>query len=220
MSFKRWGAEYGSQGISRNSPSGESIQGGYLGAEEGKPIKRNKMKLYKNVDIKDLESILENGILPISVTGNDNWKEGARANNSKDVVYLFDALNKGDSFVNYGLALIEVEVEALENEMIDNDINKDSYVEYICNEVKPSEILNVYIPNFVDYNDSRVTKVDYFCETYIEGKEGDISFTKLTGELKERFEETAPISTSDFNYLRGVNTNNTMIDTYNWKYLF
>jgi hypothetical protein len=32
------------------------------------------MKLYKNVDIKDLESILENGILPISVTGNDNWK--------------------------------------------------------------------------------------------------------------------------------------------------
>lgn len=34
------------------------------------------MKLFKNVGIEDLESILKNGILPISETGNDNWEEG------------------------------------------------------------------------------------------------------------------------------------------------
>lgn len=52
------------------------------------------MKLYKNVDILDLNNILKNGILPISKTGNDNWSENKRSNNSKDVVYLFEALTK------------------------------------------------------------------------------------------------------------------------------
>lgn len=33
--------------MSRNSPSGESIQGGYLGAEEGKPIRRCKVTTIK-----------------------------------------------------------------------------------------------------------------------------------------------------------------------------
>ena len=170
------------------------------------------MKLFKNVDIKDLNNILEKGILPISKTGNDNWEDDYRTNNSKDVVYLFSAKN-GASFVNYGLALIEVEVEATINEMSENDINKDSYIEYICSEVKPSEILNVYIPNFVDFNDSRVTKVDYSCKYWtIEGLEN------LEGSARNQFEATAPTSTSDFNYLRGENLNETMIDTAKWFY--
>lgn len=38
--------------MSRNSPSGESIQGGYLGAEEGKPIRRSKVTTIK-VEIKE-----------------------------------------------------------------------------------------------------------------------------------------------------------------------
>jgi hypothetical protein len=37
---------------SRNSPSGESIQGGYLGAEDGKPIRRSKVTTIK-VEIKE-----------------------------------------------------------------------------------------------------------------------------------------------------------------------
>ena len=45
------------------------------------------MKLYKNVDILDLENIMRDGILPISQTNNDNWSDGNRSNNSKDVVY-------------------------------------------------------------------------------------------------------------------------------------
>lgn len=38
--------------MSRNSPSGESTQGGYLGAEEGKPIRRSKVTTIK-VEIKE-----------------------------------------------------------------------------------------------------------------------------------------------------------------------
>lgn len=182
------------------------------------------MKLYKNVDIRDLNSILENGILPISVTGNDNWEEGFRSNNSREVVYLFDALNHGDSFVDYGLALIEVEVEATKNEMGKRDANRNSYVEYICDEVKPSQILNVYIPNFVDYNDPRVTKVDYSCITYIE-IESEMPYpefekVKVVGELRKIFEATAPTSTYDAHYLSGENPDRTVISTGSWKYLF
>ena len=47
------------------------------------------MKLYKNVDILDLENIMREGILPIDVTGNNNWEESRRSNNATDVVYLF-----------------------------------------------------------------------------------------------------------------------------------
>ena len=45
------------------------------------------MILYKNVDIKDLESILTKGILSLNVSGNNNWDDGKRADNSCDVVY-------------------------------------------------------------------------------------------------------------------------------------
>ena len=83
------------------------------------------MKLYKNVDIIDLNNILKNGILPISKTGNDNWSENKRSNNSMDVVYLFEALNQGDSFMHYGLVLIEIDKnDAILNEIDDFDINK------------------------------------------------------------------------------------------------
>lgn len=99
------------------------------------------MKLFKNVDILDLENIMRDGILPISKTGNDNWGENKRSNNSKDVVYLFEAINQGDSFMHYGLALIEVDINnAILNEIDDFDINKGEYIEYIASEVPVSNI--------------------------------------------------------------------------------
>ena len=181
------------------------------------------MKLFKNVDVEDLQNILAEGILPISVTGNNNWEEDYRSNNSEDVVYLFKALNHGDTFTQYGLALIECDVDAIVNEMSDEDVNKDSYVEYICDSVKPEQILNVYIPAFVDcgIDDSRIKKVEYSATTYIfDFDDDEFKRVELTGELKEKFEVTAPISTNDFNYLRGVNINNTMIDVKDWRYEF
>lgn len=44
---------------------------------------------YKNVDIYDLPSILENGLLSMDESGNNNWQDNNRVDNRTDVVYLF-----------------------------------------------------------------------------------------------------------------------------------
>ena len=66
------------------------------------------MILYKNVDLIDLISIMENGILSLDECKNNNWEEGKRADNRTDVVYLFSpaAPEVKNSFINYGLALL------------------------------------------------------------------------------------------------------------------
>lgn len=53
------------------------------------------MILYKNVDICDLKSIMEKGILSLDACGNNNWDDGKRGENSTSVVYLFQPLTKG-----------------------------------------------------------------------------------------------------------------------------
>lgn len=107
------------------------------------------MRLYKNVDIKDLDSILEKGLLSMDACGNNNWQPGYRAANATNVVYLFKPLPfKRNYFSQYGQALIECEVnDAEENEFLPNDYNKGSYVEYVTSEVKPQNITAIYIPN-------------------------------------------------------------------------
>jgi hypothetical protein len=102
-----------------------------------------KMKLYKNVSSEDLEKILKEGILPISKTGNDNWEGNRRANNSTEVVYLFNPTSEVKSFTQYGDVVLEVEVEAYRNEIAPNDSNRGMYEEYIVAEVKPEEIVGV-----------------------------------------------------------------------------
>lgn len=112
------------------------------------------MKLYKNVDIIDLNNILKDGILPISKTGNDNWSENKRSNNSKDVVYLFS----------------EIDVKFVDVEFL------------------------VYSSELGEY----ILAVD---------------------EDKSIFVDTANLSTSDFNYLRGIK-NNRMLDCQKkWRYM-
>lgn len=102
-----------------------------------------KMKLYKNVSSEDLEKILKEGILPISKTGNDNWEGNRRANNSTEVVYLFNPTTDITSFTQYGDVVLEVEVEAYRNEIAPNDSNRGQYEEYIVAEVKPEQIIGV-----------------------------------------------------------------------------
>jgi len=102
-----------------------------------------KMKLYKNVSSEDLEKILKEGILPISKTGNDNWEGNRRANNSTEVVYLFNPTSDVTSFTQYGDVVLEVEVEAYRNEIAPNDSNRGMYEEYIVAEVKPEQIVGV-----------------------------------------------------------------------------
>ena len=57
------------------------------------------MLLYKNVDICDLKSIIENGILSMDECGNNNWDEGKRAENDTSVVYLARLVNITHSLI-------------------------------------------------------------------------------------------------------------------------
>ncbi|WP_315498829.1 hypothetical protein [Gemella sanguinis] len=105
------------------------------------------MKLYKVVSSEDLEKILKEGILPISKTSNNNWENDGRANNSTEVVYLFNPLTEKIDFKQYGDVLLTVETTAYKNELAPNDVNKGKYEEYITYEVKPEEIINVEVIN-------------------------------------------------------------------------
>lgn len=185
------------------------------------------MKLFKNVDILDLENILQEGILPISQTNNDNWSDGNRSNNSKDMVYLFDALNQGDSFTHYGLVLIEVDIDdAILNEIDDFDINKGKYIEYIASKVPVNNIKGIYIPRMFEEPLRTKYEVDF---SEIDVKFVDVEFLVYSSELgeyilaneedKSIFVDTANLSTSDFNYLRGIK-NNKMLDCQKkWRYI-
>ena len=107
------------------------------------------MILYKNVDIKDLESILSKGILSLNKSGNSNWDTGKRAENSCDVVYMFKPLTVENSFCEYGAALLEIDIpdeEVIENQMSKSDAHIGKYIEYITNEVSPNHIMRAYIP--------------------------------------------------------------------------
>lgn len=105
-------------------------------------------KLYKVVAKEDLEKILKEGILPISKTGNNNWEGNRRADNSTEVVYLFNPLTEQLNFSQYGDVILEVETTAYKNEIAPNDVNVDKYEEFITYEVKPEEIKGVtYVEN-------------------------------------------------------------------------
>jgi hypothetical protein len=194
------------------------------------------MRLYHNADITDINSIIENGLLPASVTENDNWEQ-ARANNSRDVVYLSCPIGEENSFVNYGIALIEVEVDATENEMADNDANRGKYTEYVADKVLPEQIKAIYIPRqfkqrIADYtklSDKALRKIvwcDMRAEVYDHcipnhnGYGGTSVYKPISSEEFERFLKTAPLSVSDFNFFRGETEKREMIDLYNIKYIF
>lgn len=47
------------------------------------------MRLFKNVDIINLEKILNEGILSLEESGNDNWEDGYRAEINDSSVFNF-----------------------------------------------------------------------------------------------------------------------------------
>lgn len=195
---------------------------------------------YKNVDICDLPSILSKGILSLNKSGNDNWSTNKRVDNSRDVVYLFRPTGYENSFVQYGVALLEVEVNGVENEMTANDVNRGKYIEYICDCVPPENIKAVYIPkifkNRISYRNSKIKWVDMEVKIYSSelwninmdkyGKMCSLGYKELpddfddklnykncSEELLQLFANTAPIeNSSEFNYFRGLLPNQEMID--------
>lgn len=182
------------------------------------------MKLFKNVDISDLESILENGILSLNASQNDNWESGRRSDNSRDVVYLFNPISEINSFTNYGAALIEVNVDGAErNEMSHSDVHRGEYEEYIISEVPADQIVAIYIPELFksrielpDCVSPRITWCKMVAKYWAEG----IGKIECPDDVLQKFAATASVSSSTtFNYFRGTNDDRTMIDLYDVQYV-
>ena len=184
------------------------------------------MILYKNVDIKDLESILTKGILSLNVSGNNNWDDGKRADNSCDVVYLFRPLTEENSFCNYGVALLEIDIpddKIKENQLLKNDRYNGKYVEYIIDKVEVDCIKSIYIPKLfkkkVDLPIeimSRITWCGIKANHY-----GDDGKENCPVEVLEQFAKTAEImDASSFNFFRGTTEKRTMIDLYDIQYIW
>ena len=183
------------------------------------------MKLYKNVDLCDLDKILEEGILPISVTGNDNWDSDKRASNANDVVYLSSPKTTTNSFTEYGIVLLEVEVEARKVEVPQGDSHEDLYDEYIADSVSPSQIVNIYIPeifkdNVEAANINAFEKITFVqmsakCFKNMEKTDADDADLKQFSETVERIYRA-----SDWMYFRGTKASGEIFDLYDITYKF
>lgn len=179
------------------------------------------MILYKNVDICDMKSIMEKGILSLDACGNNNWDDGKRGENSTSVVYLFQPLTKENSFPEYGAALLEIDCSADRSEMPDFDVHKGKYEEYITEQVLPSQIRRIFIPKIFKPYIEAPTNLD-ICWCQMEADYyGDGGLEKCSSEILEQFARTAPfMSAKAFNFFRGMNKDRTMIDLYNIIYSF
>lgn len=107
------------------------------------------MVLYHNTEIKNLNSIVENGLLSADECGAESWESGKRADNSTAVVYLFQPAGGPNSLTNYGAALIAVDVapeEVAESELAENDYGRGKYIEYTAPKVAADKIRAIYIP--------------------------------------------------------------------------
>lgn len=159
------------------------------------------MILYKNVDICDLKSIMEKGILSLDACGNNNWDDGKRGENSTSVVYLFQPLTKENSFPEYGAALLEIDCSADRSEMPDFDVHKGKYEEYITEQVLPSQIRRIFIPKIFRPYIEAPTNLD-ICWCQMEADYyGDGGLEKCSSEILEQFARTAPfMSVKAFNF--------------------
>lgn len=183
------------------------------------------MILYKNVDIKDLESILSKGILSLNESGNNNWDEGKRADNSCDVVYLFKPLTEQNSFCNYGIALLEIDIPdnlVRESKLLKNDEYNGRYVEYVVDRVSVQDIAAIYIPklfkeriNLPENIISQITWCGMSANYY-----GDGDKESCPDSILEQFAKTAEImDASEFNFFRGMTEKRNMIDLYDVQYI-
>lgn len=190
------------------------------------------MILYHNADYKDLPSILKDGILPMSETGNNRWNNKKRADNSQNVVYLFNPIGKQNSFFQYGICLIEVDTDATEKTLDENDYNHGKYTEYVAESVPINQIKAVYIPNIFMERisselDSEILAKITWCDIYAEEVDeyietgfckGYLTYKKVSDERLSIFAKTAELKVDGFNYFRGVDETNHMIDLYNIIY--
>ena len=135
------------------------------------------MTLYHQCEIDDLQAIVTEGLLPMSITGNNAW-ESKRAPNSADVVYLFDPIGEQNAFTQYGLALIEVDVDGAEKSVLaDNDAGVGVYDEYTIDAVPPSNIVRIYLPEI--FKDRLADLPKEVLEK--------VTWCKITGEIFDKY---------------------------------
>lgn len=191
------------------------------------------MTLYHNCDYRDLPSILKDGILPVSKTGNSRWDDGKRVNNSETVVYLFKPVGKQNSFTQYGICLLEVDVNATENIIDEFDCNYGKYAEYVSDSVPANRIKAVYIPEVFkdrissELDSETLAKITW-CDFYAEEIDGYVATTgfcqgystykQVSEERLSVFARTAELKVDRFNYFRGIDDTRHMIDLYNIVY--
>lgn len=184
------------------------------------------MKLYKNVDICDLKSILDKGILSLDESGNDNWDSDKRADNATDCVYLFSPVEgKSNTFTNYGVALVEVEVaDAQISEMSETDAHKSDYIEYTTAKVEKEDIKAVYIPQIFKGKlnlDAEVESMVTWCGMTAKHYDNEYNLISASADILEQFANTAQIEDSkEFNFFRGTDSKRRMIDLYEINYIF
>lgn len=184
------------------------------------------MKLYKNVDICDLKSILNKGILSLDESGNDNWDSDKRADNATDCVYLFSLVEgKNNAFTNYGVVLVEVEVGYAQiSEMSETDAHKADYIEYTTAKVVKEDIKAVYIPQIFKSKlnlDAEVESMVTWCGMTAKYYDNEDNLISASEEILKQFASTAQVEDSKgFNFFRGTDSKRRMIDLYEINYIF
>ena len=198
------------------------------------------MVLFHNANITDINAICEQGLLPASVSRNYNWESNKRADNSEDVVYLFSPKSKKNTFTEYGICLIEVDIDnANENELACNDKHSNDYTEYVTDQVSPEQIKAIYIPEifksrikeYTELSEEALNKIVWcdmeaeIYDKYIPNPDNEYGFggthiyKKADSKVLEKFVETAPLNVTYFNYFRGVDDNREMIEMHNVIYI-
>lgn len=183
------------------------------------------MKLYKNVDVQDLESILEKGILSLEASKNDNWMFGNRSNNATNVVYLFEALTEINTFTQYGLALLEIEISSssvIKTKLTPNDSNTGMYNEYVTSFVPVTNIKKIYVPKIFKERLQVILTPDVFNKiNFVEIEANAYRGGKLQNATEEQLafvSRTSTLNTTDFNFFRGTEEYKEVVDLYDIIY--
>lgn len=197
------------------------------------------MTLYHNADIVDLESICRDGLVSLDISKNDKWEEGHRADNRTDVVYLFNPIASQNSFVNFGAALIVVDVDDVEKfDLAENDRGRGKYDEYTVKSVPTNNIVKIMIPKIfksliisrTNFSDEVLEKIEW-CEMSAEVLRdvipnpterfgiGTSVYSAATAEELDSLVKMGKIfSSNSYCYFRGLSESGEIVDFYNIKY--
>ncbi len=197
------------------------------------------MIFYHNADISDLESICKNGLVSLDVSETTKWDDERRASNRTDVVYLFQPVASQNSFVNFGAALVVVDIENAEkSELAENDRGNGIYDEYTVDAVPAEHIVKILIPKIfkelvssrMTFSDAVAEKIEW-CEMSAEIlrevipnptdclRAGTCVYSAATAEELDSLVRAGKIFTAtSFNFFRGISESGEIVDFYNVKY--